>query len=604
MGGNGSKKYISHKNDKPFKAYDGDESFIFISYAHKDSREVYPIIDKFHKRGFNIWYDDALVPGVRYKEKIVEAIVGCSLFVVFISDNALKSAFMGKELQIACEEQHPIFPIYLEDVKLTPQFRLDLAGTQSVMQFEYNDEETFIEECIQGIIANEVGTSKFEQEEPPEPEEPEELEEPEEPSEPEEPEEPQKPVEPKKSEEPKVAPKPLDKNFHDLNDLIHSGESKIILDANFVLGDGEHSSFIEGIDVDVDSLVIDGNNHSIDAKGLARIFNVTANDVVIKNISFKNGLSKINSSAKHENGGGAIHIDEGIHAELTNCNFLQNQSENDGGAIFNRGNLNIQKCSFEKNSSKVSGGAISNFKTLIISKSVFENNDSGNGGTIYNFHDSTLTLRNCKLKGNSSSMFAAGVYNYGKLNVYDTNFRKNNSKIGGAISNYGATIANSCTFRENSAEFGGAVFNMDIMRLKDYAHDDSHFGTGEGIVNLEECNFASNEASQLGGAICNLNKCKLERCNIGKNFAKQGYIVNNGPEGIFNEMSNLDMEGHYYSVFDMSECELLVKPKLAKDAIYNQKNCLLKVSDDNTLNNQELDENDDLFLNNGKMELY
>lgn len=65
------------------------------------------------------------------------------------------------------------------------------------------------------------------------------------------------------------------KNFKYLDDLIHSGAKEIVLDSDIVLGDGEESEYEDGIRLDVDDLIIDGNGHGIDARGKARIFECT-----------------------------------------------------------------------------------------------------------------------------------------------------------------------------------------------------------------------------------------------------------------------------------------------------------------------------------------
>jgi len=44
----------------PFQAYKGDEPFIFVSYAHSDKLQVYPIMDYLNKSDFNIWYDEGI----------------------------------------------------------------------------------------------------------------------------------------------------------------------------------------------------------------------------------------------------------------------------------------------------------------------------------------------------------------------------------------------------------------------------------------------------------------------------------------------------------------------------------------------------------------
>ena len=39
----------------PTKAYKGEEPYIFISYAHKDSDFVFPEIERLTADGFKIW---------------------------------------------------------------------------------------------------------------------------------------------------------------------------------------------------------------------------------------------------------------------------------------------------------------------------------------------------------------------------------------------------------------------------------------------------------------------------------------------------------------------------------------------------------------------
>ena len=74
-------------------------------------------------------------------------------------------------------------------------------------------------------------------------------------------------------------------NFRDFDDLIHSGANEIVLDSDIILSDDEESEYLDGIRLDVDNLIIDGNNHSIDAYGKARIFLIVANNIAIKNIT-------------------------------------------------------------------------------------------------------------------------------------------------------------------------------------------------------------------------------------------------------------------------------------------------------------------------------
>ena len=52
-------------NDK-IRAYSGNKPYIFISYAHRNSAAVYPIIQRMAADGFRIWYDEGIDPGTEW----------------------------------------------------------------------------------------------------------------------------------------------------------------------------------------------------------------------------------------------------------------------------------------------------------------------------------------------------------------------------------------------------------------------------------------------------------------------------------------------------------------------------------------------------------
>ena len=124
-------------------------------------------------------------------------------------------------------------------------------------------------------------------------------------------------------------------NFKYLDELIHSGLKEITLDSNIILDDGEEETYENGISVDVENLIINGNDYIIDAKEKVRIFNIEADNVVLKNIKFENGFSS--SDGSYGKNGGAICV---VKHPLTieKCVFTNNSAGGNhcsGGAIFN-----------------------------------------------------------------------------------------------------------------------------------------------------------------------------------------------------------------------------------------------------------------------------
>lgn len=62
------------------RAYEGNEPYIFVSYAHKDSNHVLPIITSLQAQGFRVWYDAGIEAGTEWPEYIAGRLDGCAVF--------------------------------------------------------------------------------------------------------------------------------------------------------------------------------------------------------------------------------------------------------------------------------------------------------------------------------------------------------------------------------------------------------------------------------------------------------------------------------------------------------------------------------------------
>lgn len=135
------------------------------------------------------------------------------------------------------------------------------------------------------------------------------------------------------------------KRFTNLDKLINSGYKEIVLDSDFTLGDEEESEYIEGIELDLDDIKIDGNGHTIDARGKAKIFKFNDKRVTLKNIKFING---------NANQGGVIYQDNG-KLIIKDCVFKDNKSKYGGAIYADYGRLKIIKSVLKENESKYGG---------------------------------------------------------------------------------------------------------------------------------------------------------------------------------------------------------------------------------------------------------
>ena len=112
--------------------YNGNEPYIFISYAHTNSDVVLPIIEALANNGFRVWYDAGIEAGTEWPEYVAEKLLGSSVVIAFISEAALKSQNCRREINFAISERKDVLSIYTENVTLTPGMKMILGLTQAM----------------------------------------------------------------------------------------------------------------------------------------------------------------------------------------------------------------------------------------------------------------------------------------------------------------------------------------------------------------------------------------------------------------------------------------------------------------------------------------
>lgn len=119
------------------------KNYIFISYAHKDSERVLPVVQKLQESGYNVWYDDGIDPGTEWAVNIADHIEGCSYFLAFMSNAYLDSDNCKEEWNFARDEKKNRFLVYIEDVKLPNDMRMRSSMIQNIFMHRYSDLEAF-----------------------------------------------------------------------------------------------------------------------------------------------------------------------------------------------------------------------------------------------------------------------------------------------------------------------------------------------------------------------------------------------------------------------------------------------------------------------------
>lgn len=126
-----------------FTPYEGNEPYIFISYAHKDSNRVYPILEELNRRGYRVWYDDGIAPGSEWPENIAQHLSACSLTLAFISPSSIASDNCRREVTFALSKRKPFLGIILEPTEMSLGMEMQLSAQQCIMKYSYATDESF-----------------------------------------------------------------------------------------------------------------------------------------------------------------------------------------------------------------------------------------------------------------------------------------------------------------------------------------------------------------------------------------------------------------------------------------------------------------------------
>ncbi len=129
---------------RPFPAYRGSESYVFVSYAHADDARVYPLLEDLRARDFNIWYDEGIEPGESWREELATAIEDATRVIYFVSSRSVNSRNCIKEINFALSRDVPITLVYLEAVTLPSALEFSLGDEQAIHLSHY-EPDTFLD---------------------------------------------------------------------------------------------------------------------------------------------------------------------------------------------------------------------------------------------------------------------------------------------------------------------------------------------------------------------------------------------------------------------------------------------------------------------------
>ena len=134
----------------PFDAYKGDKPYIFVSYAHLNSKVVFRHITRLRDEGFRIWYDEGIDPGTDWSDEIAKALTNATSFLVFVSPEMVESHNVKKEIVFALSKKKQMIAVHITEITLSIELELTLnpPGFPVLYEYRYNDKEKFYERLV------------------------------------------------------------------------------------------------------------------------------------------------------------------------------------------------------------------------------------------------------------------------------------------------------------------------------------------------------------------------------------------------------------------------------------------------------------------------
>ena len=318
---------------------------------------------------------------------------------------------------------------------------------------------------------------------------------------------------------------------HHVNQASDNSILTLVRNYTYIIG---LDSIKNGVVINKKNLTINGNNHTVNALNQSRIFLVNSEDVVLNNITYKNGdaddyggaiyvnasaTNLVISNATFENNfaniyGGAVFWNSSsgnINYAIFRNNRVSGSGSNGGAVYWNDTYCNISYTNFTGSSAQNNGGALySNADTTELDHVNFTNNRAGNnGGAAWIKSDSSIT--NSNFINNNAANGGAIWADAGECKLNYVNFTSNHANgDGGAIAIRGssAEISNAKFNEDYTGDEGGAIYiTTPNSRIEDSAFEGTHAKNGGAIYwdgltgTIDNVTFIGTYSTQNGGAV-------------------------------------------------------------------------------------------------------
>jgi len=113
---------------------------VFVSYSRDDEDRVFAVAAKLRAFGVSLWIDQgALDAASLWSEQIVNALDSAKVLLLMVTESAVHSDNVAKEVMLVSERKGHILPVHLEPTVIPPTLKYQLAGIQHIEYFKSGD---------------------------------------------------------------------------------------------------------------------------------------------------------------------------------------------------------------------------------------------------------------------------------------------------------------------------------------------------------------------------------------------------------------------------------------------------------------------------------
>lgn len=115
---------------------------VFISYSREDKDRVFALTEKLRAAGVPLWMDvGGIDAATMWGAEIVHALENAKVLLLMVTESAVRSHNVAKEVVLASERKGHILPVHLEQTQIPPGLRYPLAGIQHIEYFQGDPED-------------------------------------------------------------------------------------------------------------------------------------------------------------------------------------------------------------------------------------------------------------------------------------------------------------------------------------------------------------------------------------------------------------------------------------------------------------------------------